>query len=375
MTAPLQIHEELVWVLVNGELCNVSDFAHLKSKERPEAICPVCQTQVTMKLGSIKKHHYAHAENVECVFLRIPESVLHFNTKVYLAKFLLSSKALSIDIKCANRDCSNIIKHKFFENWDDVKVEYIISGYRPDIALLSDKKVIGAIEVVVTHPMDKRKENFFIEQGLRWIEFNTTEEFINKSSSWSSDLSLPNTTFWPAVEPMRCNTCQANYEFWRQQSLKVSFKSPVSAPRKPSEARKVSKPLKLSKPQNSVVTKNYAISIVDIYSFSGHYQRWHIILELTIENDKCVTARIINNGQTLFIEYGNPEISKDQITVLSDKTKSRLKGEDGIYDVLLNWNQEEENLQNSSIGLKKTLPPRYSWDSIAKTWIKKLYKR
>lgn len=41
------------WVLVNGKLRDVSEFAHVQPRMRPVSSCPVCQRNVILKLAIV----------------------------------------------------------------------------------------------------------------------------------------------------------------------------------------------------------------------------------------------------------------------------------------------------------------------------------
>lgn len=72
--------------VVKDIIHEVSDFAHLSPKQRPESFCPECDSQLILKLSNStsfksKVHHAAHRnENLSCSESS-SEGVLHFNTK------------------------------------------------------------------------------------------------------------------------------------------------------------------------------------------------------------------------------------------------------------------------------------------------------
>lgn len=67
---PPKAEPRLAWVEISGEMCHVSDFAHLAPGERPSARCPACREPVTLKLGALRAHHAAHRPDSGCTAAR-----------------------------------------------------------------------------------------------------------------------------------------------------------------------------------------------------------------------------------------------------------------------------------------------------------------
>ncbi|MFC1746075.1 competence protein CoiA family protein [Candidatus Riflebacteria bacterium] len=145
-------------MLVNGELRKVSEFAHLKPTQRPEDFCSLCKEEVILRPGKIRIHHYGHKSNSSCP-ATTPEGALHLNTKLHIYKELLKSKVNFFKIKCKKSfedvPCEKIKRNILVKEWDQVEVEYSFDKLRPDIAVLKENKLIGAIEVIVTNPDNK----------------------------------------------------------------------------------------------------------------------------------------------------------------------------------------------------------------------------
>src|SRR4051812_34445335 len=78
----------LTWAIVDGVPRHVSEFASLRPGQRPRAICPQCARRLTLKLGSVKRHHAAHMAGDVCAATQ-PETALHLDTKLALAAALL----------------------------------------------------------------------------------------------------------------------------------------------------------------------------------------------------------------------------------------------------------------------------------------------
>jgi len=101
--------------VVKDILHEVSDFAHLSPKHRPESFCPECKSQLILKLSNSKSsksksHHAAHKnENISCS-LSSPEGILHFNTKWYIYEQLKLGNKLFIKQECAGSTLAGINK-------------------------------------------------------------------------------------------------------------------------------------------------------------------------------------------------------------------------------------------------------------------------
>src|SRR5688500_9681928 len=112
-----QCHPE--WVLVDNEIHHVSDFAHLKPRERPSAICPACKETAIMKLGQVKAHHFAHKIGSDCA-LTTPETALHYNMKHYIHNQLQATNTIWVRQSCKNYGCKNAQVIRWITGWDDV---------------------------------------------------------------------------------------------------------------------------------------------------------------------------------------------------------------------------------------------------------------
>lgn len=195
------------WVLVEEHLCNVSDFAHLVPRQRPPAVCPLCQLPVVLKLGTIKIHHYAHAREGSCA-ASLPETALHLNTKFHFYRQLQEAEErhLFIDQEC-ERCHQEMRRHVWVQNWDEVKVEYRMNGARPDIALLVRGRVVGALEILVSHAVDERKAAYFGQQEIAWLEIPASTPLYEEPTAWRVTAPLPIRPHTMPYPPWMCSAC------------------------------------------------------------------------------------------------------------------------------------------------------------------------
>ena len=211
-------HVEPKWVMVNGELRVVSEFADIAPRQRPAALCPLCECTVHLKLGSKKRHHYAHQREAECAATQ-SETALHLNTKFHFYQQLLEAKNSGLPLffeRCcqhahlAGDTCQKRRQDVWIEEWDQVEVEYRIGTFRPDLALLREGQVIGAIEVLVTHAVDERKAKYFEDNRIPWLEMRATPALYEGDAPWQISDPLPGRPEGPGYFPQRwtCDPCR-----------------------------------------------------------------------------------------------------------------------------------------------------------------------
>ena len=219
------------WVLCNGELRNVSDFADLPYPKRPLVLCPVCEEAATLKLGKLKVHHYAHRKEANCASSS-PEGALHLNVKSHFYHELTNAteKQLYVDQPCSDhllhreraRRNKGWVGDIFFEepgapvpttrsvwtrDWDEIKVEFRVATFRPDLALLKNKEVIAVLEVFVTHATEEKKIDYLAQNNVPWLEIDAHQEGIE---NWTPNDVIPTLGEQaPGLSPFRCEKCSA----------------------------------------------------------------------------------------------------------------------------------------------------------------------
>ncbi len=208
-------HPGLVWVIVDDEIRHVSEFARLTADARPDARCPQCDGPLVLKLGRVLRHHAAHASGVQCAVTQ-PETLLHINTKLAIARRLLDAAGigsmLRISERCAGaRDsCDETRETVWLLDWDEVFVEYRVgNSRRPDIVLRRGGQDIGAIEVRATHAVPPEKETVLSELGLGWVEVRAGGE-SDVADTWSVSAALP-VIRTSAALAWRCAEHEAEY--------------------------------------------------------------------------------------------------------------------------------------------------------------------
>lgn len=194
----------LEWVVVDGQFHHVSEFASLKPGQRPIASCPACDRQVTLKLGNRLRHHAAHHPDASCSATS-RETILHLNTKLYLAgKLNNHSGPLTISFTCAN--CSTDTQQDWIERWRHVDVERRVFQRRPDILISLDESAVAAIEIHHTHAVTNEKRKDLEATDTRWIETEASSSIYSGKDAWQPASPLP-IRAWSRGTKLLCPAC------------------------------------------------------------------------------------------------------------------------------------------------------------------------
>ena len=118
--------------------------------------CPLCDTEVVLKRGDVRRPHFAHKPDTGCS----GEGIRHKVAKqmIYLMH-LRTVRTIMMSVTTFRR-CPNCSQGRLLSQtpqYDDVACEVDVGRHRVDIALLRDRKPISGIEVRDTHPVDDAK--------------------------------------------------------------------------------------------------------------------------------------------------------------------------------------------------------------------------
>lgn len=171
----------------------MSEFSHLPYDERPEARCPLCQEQVTLKLGEEKAHHAAHRSGSRCPAATDRETALHIDAVAHLCSQLDTVSAIDIIERCQgsrNRStCIRTITKQWLPRWNSATAERQLGRIRPDITLTRDGIAVAAVEVFVSSSVDGRKAKHLESIRLPWIEVDARE--VMDAGPWRARMPLP----------------------------------------------------------------------------------------------------------------------------------------------------------------------------------------
>lgn len=327
------------WILIDETLREVSEFAHLSPSERPDAFCPVCQRPVVLKLGNQRVHHYAHQPEDVCIATQ-PETALHLNTKFYIYTQLLQTRMLYTEETC-ERHCGAKRQYVWLKEWGDLKVEYTVGSIRLDIALLSEGKVIGAIEVLVSHSVDEQKARYFDDQEISWLEVRATETLYEGDNAWTPDKPLPFYRRHPQPPRWMCDHCKKTEERQREQR----------------EYR-----------QNNYEVIHSA-KMVDLYFKSGKKYREVYYVMQRVKDGTWVSAWV-KTEKNQVIASENAPITKESMKRLNDAVKRRLvrrQREGAIVDEVIPWRRWKKGQKFVARDIDRN-PFRYCWDEEQRKW-------
>lgn len=252
-TPPRPDHDLLDWVVVGGQLRAVSEFATLRPAERPAVSCAGCGEALTLKLGPVVRHHAAHRPGATCAYSG-GEGVLHLRTKIHLAEALRQMLAvgvgapvtrarLPIRVACTQaqtpvplawhptRDaaqsrtraaiglCDQALLAPWTQgDWDRVEVETAVPHatrrYRPDVSLYAGERLVGAIEVLVSHAVDAEKAAALDGAGIAWVEVcaealpGSVEEMVSRLDTEGLPVSSHGTHLGTSSRGLCCAPCR-----------------------------------------------------------------------------------------------------------------------------------------------------------------------
>lgn len=333
------------WVLVDGQLHRVSEYQNIKSHLRPESFCPVCKTAVIMKLGNERVHHYAHKTDIECALTK-PETALHLNTKFYIYNQLLLGNQLFLEEKCAECGKSRIIT--WTQGWKRVEVEYGISQYRPDIAIIDyGENISAAIEVKVTHEVEDTKIDFYQSQNIAWLELEANESIYEGENTWNISQPLPFVIFQSQSHQWICDVC-------------------LDKLRQEEELRKKAQQeweWRLHNHEDTVYTK-----LVDFYYPSGSKYREQYFIKQVIRDDKPISVTI-HEEKGKIIWKQNGEINNEMLSLISEIIQGEIDKRKK-YGAIIDEREMVAWIRGLKFVARDTWrnPYKYQWDANKKKW-------
>ncbi len=355
MSKPEQVEPQ--WVMVAGELRQVSEFAHLARGQRPEAVCPLCERQVTLKIGKVVRHHYAHQPDATCAATHW-ETALHLNTKFHFYRQLMEARGgavLFFEKHCrgshaAGAACQRRRREQWIGGWDHVEVEFRTGSFRPDIALLREGRVMAAIEVLVTHAVEEPKAKYFEDNAIPWIEIRARPALYEGEKSWRIGEPLPKApegrNDWD--EPWTCEPCRTAQE--RRE-------------REQAEQR-------LYEERNYKVT--HAAMMADFYFAGGRKYREIFYVHKQIRDGLWVEAWVENRNRRVLDSVRAPrgyELINRALNQLKATVEAQLeiKRRQGKVDVVAPWRLWVPGRKFVARDFNN-YPFKYLWDAQKRRW-------
>lgn len=188
----------LSYALQNGSYVHISE----KLQKEVPLYCPHCEEGVIAKKGTKMQHHFAHRAYSRCS--ASAETLLHFESKMYLKQLILQKAPVSFPAELA-------LLEKTVQRWftllgsrhADISLLSILEcygiknateetgilGYIPDILGIGDESF--AFEIYVTHALEEAKKEAFIRARVDYIELIPTRNEDGTFSYIVHDLHLP----------------------------------------------------------------------------------------------------------------------------------------------------------------------------------------
>jgi len=133
--------------------------------------CLNCNSPLVAKKGKIKIHHFAHFQSKDCEGAF--ESALHYGAKYEIQKhgyFMIPKGDLVFGSSKQNITVFEVMKIPI----ENVYVEKNVGLVRPDVLIETEDKLL-AIEIYVTHEIDKDKIRIYRNLGISAIEIDLSE--------------------------------------------------------------------------------------------------------------------------------------------------------------------------------------------------------
>lgn len=165
----------------NQNLVNIKEAV-----KNQKYFCPSCKSEMILKQGNIRKHHFAHKiEN--CSY----DKYLHSIAELMIANWFKNSDKINLSISCYDKcnkykDCAifneyfctklNYQTHNLKTYYKECKTEYKYNNFIADIFCEHTKSPIF-IEIYVTHECSQEKKN----SGIKIIEIkiDSEEDILN----------------------------------------------------------------------------------------------------------------------------------------------------------------------------------------------------
>ena len=354
------------WVLVDGQLHDVSEFSHLEKRQRPDAICPICELPVVLKLGTINVHHYAHRTDAACVASQ-SETALHLNTKFHLYRELRAAGPAEIVIEQACQWChEKKQRYVWLKDWDDVKVEYRMDSFRPDIALLREGRVIGALEIFVTHAVDDRKIAYLVKHHVAWLEFAARPEMYEPPTAWKKVEPLPLSSSEIPYPAWSCEECALKKEQERQQREKDEERRRIH-----NERIERTRQEREQYEQDNVV---YVAMMFDVYYNSGKKYREVFFVKKRFKDAQWIRSSVENENHKVLLAIDHPEgesagnraLQKIKRWVGDYHAALDLQGH--MVEITVDWTRWEEGKRFVARDTDRH-PFKFFWNENVKRWV------
>jgi len=157
------------WALDDNDILVVPATAEKGETYR----CPGCRMPLLLRKGTINRAHFAHRADTNCT----GESVLHKAAKYAVKNAIEGDRMVRLERKCGGCSNTKLVKIPTM----GCKLEHRTDqGLVVDLAMMNGEKMVGAVEILVTHAVDEDKA---ARLDVSWVEL-VGKEAVKNPHMW-----------------------------------------------------------------------------------------------------------------------------------------------------------------------------------------------
>jgi hypothetical protein len=238
----------------------------------------------------------------------------------------------------------------WLEAWDEVRVEHATGTFRPDVALLREGRVVGAVEVFVTSSVSSDKASYFRDQQISWIEVEAREDLYSGAHPWTADQPLLFARAEPRTEPWVCQSCIERKEARRQADERA-----------------------LARFENA--QRNYedihSAKMVDFYFSSGKKYREVYYAIKRVRNGEVVRTWVRTETNEVIVTADGP-MTEETARFLNAAIKRRLharQARGALVDEVVPWRPWKPGKKFVARDVDQ-FPFKFYWSTSERKWVK-----
>lgn len=384
---------QLAWAEVGGELRHVSDYVGTPAGKRPRAVCPACREDLTMRLGSVVAHHYAHRPRATCA-LREGESALHYNAKLWVAAELRralerdpSGPVIQSRFPCTYMPnygtpefipyCEGMHSADWATGWDGLAVERSVGSRRPDVLLTRGGAPHAAIEILVSHAVDDEKAEDLQRLGIPWVQLPAERILPAKGTPWRLPRALPASG---ASDPggWLCKRHEAEAE--RKEQERIRREQEREERRRQREERYRQKQercdaeRRIQEMIDSAERREWLARVLDVYLPDGTLRRERWVMVAAMREGRAYAVELCCAdwpkpiGRYLSAGRGTKErCARELDAALRRHVEDGRRLGGGLVEVMTMW----ERASDLTAEAAESLPYRYAWDRTLQKWVRR----
>jgi len=193
-------------------------YSPVTAEKGKDYLCPVCRESVIFKQGEVRVAHFAHKVSDTCN----QETITHKIAKMLIQKVVQEWKLGKSSQPMLQRTCQicdTPISQALPEKVDSTVLEYRLrDGLIVDVALMVGEIAQAAVEIRVTHAVDKIKTH---RLSIPFIELNGYE-IIENPFIWKPIIDN--------FKPLTCEECKLTYSKFQTKAKKIAKANNIELP-------------------------------------------------------------------------------------------------------------------------------------------------